>query len=79
MGQRMKLDELIAELMRCLDSAADRIHDISELLDLGQEDREKLKRDAAALVSVTNELKAYFRSLESLDTEIRKKLEPYLR
>jgi len=79
MGQKMKLDELIADLMRCLDSAADRIRDISELLELGEEDRKRLKRDGSALVSVTNALKADFRSLESLDTETKRKLEPHLR
>lgn len=79
MGQKMKLDELIAELMKSLDSAADRIRDIEELLELGEEEWKRLKRHASAPISITNELKADFRSLESLDTETKEKLEPYLR
>lgn len=79
MGQNRKLDELVAELMTCLDSAADRIRDISEQLDLGKTDKETLKHHGESLVSATNDLKTYFRSLESLDTETKKKLEPHLR
>jgi uncharacterized protein Yka (UPF0111/DUF47 family) len=79
MGQATKHEKLITELMKCLDSAADRLRDISELLDLDQEDKERLKRDGAALISATNALKADFRSLKSLGRETRKKLEPHLR
>jgi hypothetical protein len=73
------ITEAMVEMMTNLDAAVDRIRDVAELLELEEREKKTLRERLISLESEINDLKAYFRSLPSLDDDIQKSLDSYLR
>jgi hypothetical protein len=79
MEKKREIGEVISEMMSCLDTAVDRLHDVAELLDLTKEETNRLKKNGVALETVVGDLKKDFRSLSSLSKDVQEELDPYLR
>jgi len=78
MTEKEQIEEIICEMMSCLDTAVDRIQDAAELLDLNKNEKETLKKHGIALKRAISDLKKYFRSSSCLDSDVQKDLESYL-